>query len=442
MSSKREEAKAKKAEEEKQHNKVISDLIWYCTLQDLFDNVNDGKTEKKEIISDDEIYKYKTKVVHWIADKTDYNLEVSKKFISFAIQEYPNALFDLLKQGFAKNIKTIWWQYETKQKIAEKSKNFEKPDVEAKMENGESTSSFSNKKQIALKNENLGTSEVVASKRQTLREAWNDVNDVRSDVVQSGENLGNAKLAKMQAITSGAVNIANSTSNLLTSSMGALAAPKLIADLTNTVITETTSYVTDALKDMTLGCITYGMKYPSRVISLTTSYFKDFMSYYKVTLDDVMLSEESKAQLEREKSKSLEQKKIMDAKTQKLEESTAKINKVVSKVTNGMNNVAAYISEGPEWVEAQCTKLLFNGLSYVGKLRDITLDKVYNNLENKAHTVAYAAASEKFQNFDDEKKKAFKKQYEQIQVNAMKIQLKASQTVAVAKSKLIAKLGL
>lgn len=442
MSSKREEAKAKKLEEEKQHQKVHHDLVWYCIEQKLFYNVNEGKTEKKEIISDGEINDYQDKVVHWVLDKTDYNLEISKQFISFAIKEYPKALFELLHQSFNKNIKTIWWQYETKQKIAEKSKNFEKPDVESKMENGEATSSFSNKKQIALKDNELGEAVVTVSKKQSLRSAWNDVNDINSSVIQSGDKLGNAKLAQAQAIMSGAVNVGQSTANLLSSSMGVLAAPQLITDLTNTVISETTSYVGDAIKDMTLGCITYGMKFPARVVSLTTSYYKGFLSYYKITLDDVMLSEEMKAQLELEKSKSLEQKKILDAQTQKVQEKTAKINKVISKVTTGMNNVSAYISEGPEWVEDQCTKLLFNGLSYVGKLRDITLNSVYNTLENKAQTIAYAAASSQFKDFDEETRKVLKKQYEKIQVNAMKVQLKAAKTVAVAKSKIIAKLGL
>ena len=107
-----------------------------------------------------------------------------------------------------------------------------------------------------------------------------------------------------------------------------------------------------------------------------------------------------------------------------------------------MNNIAAYIGEGPEWAEEQCTKLLFNGLSYIGKLRDDTLDNVYKKLENKADSIAYAAASKDFKDFDEKMRDNLKKQYEQIQVNAMKVKLKAAQSVAVAKSKIIAKLGL
>ena len=182
-----------KSDEEIQHKKVLSDLLWYCVDQDLFGNVNEGKTEP---ISDDKINNCQTKLVHWVLDKTNYNLEVSKKFISFAISEYPNLLFELLEKNFSKNIKTIWWQYETKQKIAEKSSNIERPDVEAKMENGQGTSTFSNKKQVSLEDNELGTAEVVATKKsekpsQTLREAWNDVNNVSDSIIQSGENLGN-----------------------------------------------------------------------------------------------------------------------------------------------------------------------------------------------------------------------------------------------------------
>ena len=44
--------------------------------------------------------------------------------------------------------------------------------------------------------------------------------------------------------------------------------------------------------------------------------------------------------------------------------------------------------------------------------------------------------------FDEKMRDNLKKQYEQIQVNAMKVKLKAAQSVAVAKSKIIAKLGL
>ena len=444
MSEKREEAKAKKLEEEKQHKKVHHDLLWYCTEQELFDNVNEGKTDEKEIISDDEIYKYKIKVVHWVLDKTDYNLEVSKQFISFAIQEYPKALFELLKQGFVKNINTIWWQYETKQKIVEKSKNIEKPDVESKMELGQSTSSFSNKsnKNKLSETTNLSTAEVVASKQQSLGEGWNEVNELSNEIQQSGENLKNAKLVKSQSIMSGAVEIGQSTSNILSSSMSALSTPQIINDLTSMIVSETTSYVASAIKDITIGTLAYTAKFPARIISLTSYYYKQHLANYKITLDDIIMSEESKAQLELEKSKSLEKKKILDVQTQKVQEKTIKINNVVSSVTSGMNNVAAYISEGPEWVTNQCTKLLFNGLSYVGKLRDITLQSVQEGLENKADSIARDKAAKDFKDFDEEKKKALKKQYEQTQINAMKVKLKASQAVAVAKSKIIAKLGL
>lgn len=433
-----------KSDEEIQHKKVLSDLLWYCVDQDLFGNVNEGKTEP---ISDDKINNCQTKLVNWVLDKTNYNLEVSKKFISFAISEYPNLLFGLLEKNFSKNIKTIWWQYETKQKIAEKSSNIERPDVEAKMENGQGTSTFSNKKQVSLENNELGTAEVVATKKsekpsQTLREAWNDVNNVSDSVIQSGENLGNARLAKAQAIASGAVNVAQSASNVLSSTMSLVAAPQIINDLTNMVVSETTSYVTSAVKDVTLGTLTYTAKFPVRIISLTADYYKQFLSNYKITLDDIIMPEESKAQIELEKSKTLEKKKILDAKTQKVQESIGKINKVISKVTNGMNNIAAYIGEGPEWAEEQCTKLLFNGLSYIGKLRDDTLDNVYKKLENKADSIAYAAASKDFKDFDEKMRDKLKKQYEKIQVNAMKVKLKAAQSVAVAKSKIIAKLGL
>ena len=432
------------SDEEIQHKKILSDLLWYCVDQDLFGNVNEGKTEP---ISDDKINNCQTKLVHWVLDKTNYNLEVSKKFISFAISEYPNLLFELLEKNFSKNIKTIWWQYETKQKIAEKSSNIERPDLEAKMENGQGTSTFSNKKQVSLEDNELGTAEVVATKKsekpsQTLREAWNDVNNVSDSVIQSGENLGNARLAKAQAIASGAVNVAQSASNVLSSTMSLVATPQIITDLTNMVVSETTSYVTSAVKDVTLGTLTYTAKFPVRIISLTSYYYKQFLSNYKITLDDIIMPEESKAQIELEKSKILEKKKILDAKTQKVQEGIGKINKVISKVTNGMNNIAAYIGEGPEWAEEQCTKLLFNGLSYIGKLRDDTLDNVYKKLENKADSIAYAAASKDFKDFDEKMRDKLKKQYEKIQVNAMKVKLKAAQSVAVAKSKIIAKLGL
>ena len=433
-----------KSDEEIQHKKILSDLLWYCVDQDLFGNVNEGKTEP---ISDDKINNCQTKLVNWVLDKTNYNLEVSKKFISFAISEYPNLLFELLEKNFSKNIKTIWWQYETKQKIAEKSSNIERPDVEAKMENGQGTSTFSNKKQVSLEDNELGTAEVVATNKsekpsQTLREAWNDVNNVSDSVIQSGENLGNARLAQAQAIASGAVNVAQSASNVLSSTMSLVATPQIITDLTNMVVSETTSYVASAVKDVTLGTLTYTAKFPARIISLTSYYYKQFLSNYKITLDDIIMPEESKAQIELEKSKILEKKKILDAKTQKVQEGIGKINKVISKVTNGMNNIAAYIGEGPEWAEEQCTKLLFNGLSYIGKLRDDTLDNVYEKLENKADSIAYAAASKDFKDFDEKMRDNLKKQYEQIQVNAMKVKLKAAQSVAVAKSKIIAKLGL
>ena len=192
----------------------------------------------------------------------------------------------------------MWWQYETKQKISEKSKNFETPNVEAKMESGQNTSSFSNKKHT--------------SKVQSLNEAWNEVNETNIDIIQSGDMLGDAKIAKAQAITSGAVEIGQSTSNILSSSMSVLSAPQLITDLTNMMVSETTSYVASAIKDITFGCATYVAKFPSRVTSLTSQYYKEHLSYYNITLDDIMMSEESKAQIQLEKSKSLEKKKILD----------------------------------------------------------------------------------------------------------------------------------
>lgn len=418
MNNKQEKVKSKKENE-----KILNDMFYWTINQDLFIDISaDNKINGNKI--KDCIHK----LVDWVLDKTNYDLESSKTFVSFIIKEYQNSLFDLLQKSFSKNLNAMWWQYETKQKISEKSKNFETPNVEAKMESGQNTSSFSNKKHT--------------SKVQSLNEEWNEVNETNIDIIQSGDMLGDAKIAKAQAITSGAIEIGQSTSNILSSSMSVLSAPQLITDLTNMMVSETTSYVASAIKDITFGCATYVAKFPSRVTSLTSQYYKEHLSYYNITLDDIMMSEESKAQIQLEKSKSLEKKKILDEQTQNVQENTVKINNTVSNITNGMNSIAEHISEGPSWVETQCTKLLFNGLSYVGKIRDNTLDTVYNNLENKADSIARDNASKKFKDFDKKKKDKLKKEYEKIQINAMKAKLKASQVVAVAKSKIIAKLGL
>lgn len=426
-----------KIEEKKQQNVIKSDLLWWCNEQGLFN------TEDDENISADIISNCQSKICNFTLNKTNNDLEKSKEFISFAMKEFPITLFELVQHSASKNLGAIWYQYEISEKISEKSKNIEKPDVEARMESGQNTSSFSNKKHSLSEITNLNSAEVSVSKQQSLREELNEVNETTASLEKSADNLGNAKLAKARTIMSGAVDTAQSASNLLGVTMtSAINAPQIIMDLTNTVISETTSYIVSSIKDITTGTIAYTMKFPARIISFTTSYYKDFLSYFKLTLDDIMISNESKVEIQNELNKSLEKKKIMDIKTEKIKKSTEKINNVVSKVTTGMNTISEHIEEGPEWVEEQCNKILFNGLSYIGKVRDETLDFVYTRLENKAAVIAYNAAWDDYNKLKNKTQAALQKQFEQIQVAQMKAKIKASQVIAVAKSKIIAKLGL
>lgn len=423
-------------EEKRQQNAIKSDLLWWCINQDLF-YTND------ESISTDVISHSQSKICDFALEKTNNDPEKSKKFISFAMKEFPLTLFELVQHGASKNLNAIWYQYEISEKISEKTKNIEKPDVEAKMESGQGTSSFSNKKHSLSELTDLHSADIKVSKQESLRKAWNEVNDTTTSLEESGDKLGAAKLKKAQAIMTGAVDTAQSGANLLgTTITTALNAPQLVMDLTNMVISETTSYITSATMDLAKGTIAYTMKFPSRIVFWTTSYTKDFMSYFKLTLDDVMMSDESKVEIQNEINKSLEQKKLMDIKTEKLQKSTEKINNVVSKVTTGMNTISEHIQEGPEWVESQCNKILFNGMSYIGKVRDDSLSWIHDKLEKKAMTIAYNAAWDTYNTTVEKTQKALQKQFEQIQVAQMKIKIKASQVIAVAKSKIIAKLGL
>lgn len=424
------------SEEKRQQNAIKSDLLWWCINQDLFDT-ND------ESISTDVISHSQSKICDFALEKTNNDPEKSKKFISFAMKEFPLTLFELVQHGASKNLNAIWYQYEISEKISEKTKNIEKPDVEAKMESGQGTSSFSNKKHSLSEITDLHSADIKGSKQKSLRESWNEVNDTTASLEESGDKLGTAKLKKAQAIMTGAVDTAQSGVNLLGTTMTtALNAPQLVMDLTNMVISETTSYITSATMDLAKGTVAYTMKFPSRIVFWTTSYTKDFMSYFKLTLNDVMMSDESKVEIQNEINKSLEQKKLMDIKTEKLQKSTEKINNVVSKVTTGMNTISEYIQEGPEWVESQCNKILFNGMSYIGKVRDDSLSWIHDKLEKKAMTIAYNAAWETYNKTVEKTQKVLQKQFEQIQVAQMKIKIKESQVIAVAKSKIIAKLGL
>lgn len=424
------------SEEKRQQNAIKSDLLWWCINQDLFDT-ND------ESVSTDVISHSQSKICDFALEKTNNDPEKSKKFISFAMKEFPLTLFELVQHGSLKNLNAIWYQYGLSEKISEKTKNIEKPDVEAKMESGQGTSSFSNKKHSLSEITDLHSADIKGSKQKSLRESWNEVNDTTTSLEESGDKLGTAKLKKAQAIMSGAVDTAQSGVNLLGTTMTtALNAPQLVMDLTNMVISETTSYITSATMDLAKGTVAYTMKFPSRIVFWTTSYTKDFMSYFKLTLNDVMMSDESKVEIQNEINKSLEQKKLMDIKTEKLQKSTEKINNVVSKVTTGMNTISEYIQEGPEWVESQCNKILFNGMSYIGKVRDDSLSWIHDKLEKKAMTIAYNAAWETYNKTVEKTQKVLQKQFEQTQVAQMKIKIKASQVIAVAKSKIIAKLGL
>lgn len=424
------------SEEKRQQNAIKSDLLWWCINQDLFDT-ND------ESISTDVISHSQSKICNFALEKTNNDPEKSKKFISFAMKEFPLTLFELVQHGASKNLNAIWYQYEISEKISEKTKNIEKPDVEAKMESGQGTSSFSNKKHSLSEITDLNSADIKVSKQESFRKVWNEVNDTTASLEESGDKLGTAKLKKAQAIMTGAVDTAQSGANLLGTTMTtALNAPQLVMDLTNMVISETTSYITSATMDLARGALTYTLKFPARIVSMTASYYKDYLSYFKLTLDDVMISDESKVEIQNEINKSLEQKKIMDLKTERVQKSTEKINNVISKVTTGMNTISEHIQEGPEWVETQCNKILFNGLSYVGQARDDALEWLHDTLQEKADKIAYNAAWNDFKKFTDKTEKIYKDEFEKIQVMQMKVKIKASQVIAVAKSKIIAKLGL
>ena len=173
------------SEEKRQQNAIKSDLLWWCINQDLFDT-ND------ESISTDVISHSQSKICDFALEKTNNDPEKSKKFISFAMKEFPLTLFELVQHGASKNLNAIWYQYEISEKISEKTKNIEKPDVEAKMESGQGTSSFSNKKKSILEDTQLGAAEVTVTKEQSLREAWNEVNDTTASLEESGDKLGAA----------------------------------------------------------------------------------------------------------------------------------------------------------------------------------------------------------------------------------------------------------
>ena len=78
------------------------------------------------------------------------------------------------------------------------------------MESGQGTSSFSNKKHSLSEITDLHSADIKVSKQESLREAWNEVNDTTASLEESGDKLGTAKLKKAQAIMSGALQLGQS----------------------------------------------------------------------------------------------------------------------------------------------------------------------------------------------------------------------------------------
>lgn len=419
---------------------------------------------------------YRQRLVNFILLKTN-DEEDAKEFRNYCIIKCSPIY--TVEDKKIDDVLNFWWTaYINNDSRVEELKKLPAPDPEAKMEAGQPTTTFQNgatgndtttdsstststdctdntKLQSELSaatvighkkdkvQTELGAATVtVQGKVSYLRDAWNTTNEITDYANDVNDRLLDAKIAKAQALITGAVDITQAGANILGATTNVLAAPQIALNLTNTVISETSSYIATAVKDISLAAVEETLKWPQNTLQKTTSYFSYFMSYFKLTIDDVIMTPELKVDLKAAQNEAMEKVKAQLKKTEQLNDSIAKIQGTVTRVTSKMNEIAGYIEEGPEWIEEQTNKLLYSYLAYIGWVRDKGVEGIHNMYERAANNISYRAGQRMYEKYFKKAEEVLQEQFRQLQVMQMKAQIKAKQSIAVAMSKIMAKLGL
>lgn len=262
-------------------------------------------------------------------------------------------------------------------------------------------------------------------------------------VISSAGSVAGAATGVATAAVSGSVGVAAASVNLAADAAGTgLAMVGVASELTQLLITETTSYVTDAVAKIVLASTTYTAKLavdtPKKTMSYVSAIVKDKMP----SLSDFMVSVDIKNEAKKEASKAAARVAKLQEATDKLNEAKEKVSGVLNKVQEKITYIQALESEGPSKLEELGKDILYSSLSYVGKIRDKAIAGIAKWEEKASNTLSYNIASKQA---DDQLVKIeamYKKQADEINKLKAKAQIVAKKATAVAISKVAALVGL
>lgn len=326
-------------------------------------------------------------------------------------------------------------------------------DPEAAMEAGENTTTFAEAEVVVTKapksTEAPATTAPISytssSSTATLAEQWNTVNDATTSIINSANAQVAAMQAKKQAIMNGVTGVSSAGLNVLGSAVtSGFAIPQIAAELTQTIISETTSYVASSTAKIAAAAVAYTAKFPVDIAKKEISYFNHLVSVRAdvPNLKDILMSQEYKNIIDDQVKQLKEKEDAINKKTEMLNDATEEIQDNVADITDKLNNITEHIQEGPSWAQEQCEKLLFNKLSYIGEVRDKAIQGIAKFYQDKSDKIAHSKAQKQYAEYIQDIKDNIDEQVQVLNATKMKAQIIAAKAQAVAISKIAALVGL
>lgn len=314
------------------------------------------------------------------------------------------------------------------------------PDVESKMESGEPTTTLSEacvvfEKTTTSSDQNNSAS----SSASSTKENKSATGSVAAGVVSATA----ATVGVATAAVSGTVGIVGESVNFAAAGVGsAIQIAGVVTELTNYVISQSTSYITDAAAKIVAAGTTYTMKLPIDTAKKMKSYVSAMIAERMPSVSDFLTPVDTKADTEKEALKKSHNAEKLKKATEKINKAKENVETALSDVQEKISDVSVYMEEGPAKLSEFGTDIINTALSYVGNVRDSAIKSIAYWEEITSNQLAYEQA----QQLSDEQlvtmEKKMKEQADKINKLKAKATIVSKKVTAVAISKVAALVGL
>lgn len=270
----------------------------------------------------------------------------------------------------------------------------------------------------------------------TAISAAENVADNVGGLVNSATTLATDTISGVTGIVGGAVGLAAKGMS------DGIEIAGIAIELGQLVITESTSYITDAVTKIALAGVSYTAKMATDTTKKTVSYVGDMLKINLPSISDLMTPVDIKVNLSKQTAQLQEKAAKIAEKTQKVQEATEKINSKLGAVQDKISYITMFAEDGPEKLKEMGTDIIYSAISYVTDVRDKAITGIADWEEKTSNVIAYNIASNTTAEQIDKITKQLKKAVDELNKIKAQAVIIAKMAIAVAISKICALIGI